>query len=196
MGKIEVRFSEVVDVKSDTDDDYELVPVPNLTACATAAHPKALSTGKGQVICVIPKINSSTRQRGDLIDKVTIHYCTAAGLLHIGVLSPWEWLRAKAPLTKRQKIDPRLAAIQPKILNVQTVIEDGVLLVKGGRRELFDLSELSSDDDDDDDDDDDNSGEEEDGDNQKRSEKVDNVQDNGPRKRGISASAFVSQPVT
>ena len=201
MGKIEVQFYEVVDsgVQPDMNDDDAYEIVPNLTAAvATAANPKALSTGKGSKLGVV-EYNDSTLVRGELIDTVTIHYCTATELLHIGVLSPWEWLQAKAPLTKRQKIDPKLAAIQPKILHVQTVIEDGVLLVQGGRKELFDLSELPSDNEDDGDD----GGDEEERDNEERNADDEFVHDNGrcndggrlivSRKRCNSAAAAVSQ---
>ena len=89
---------------------------------------------------------------GNLLDTITIHYCTALGLIHAGVLPKpplWEEARLKHPL--KRPVDPALANLEPEILIIdELVAQDGTQVKKATAYELFDLTSLPDDDDDDD----------------------------------------------
>ena len=145
MGKIEVNFYEAIDAGLKKSDDVTCnqMTSPSTTA---GAHPKALMSGEGSHV-ISKKVGKYWRKykNGALLDTITIHYCTAAGLVDAGVLSPWEPLRAKAPLHRRN-LDSHLRDVQPTVLQADPVEKNGVVLYQGGKTELFDLWQLPSDD--------------------------------------------------
>jgi hypothetical protein len=117
---------------------------------------KAVASQVGTVVCKTSKSNSSFRyERGPLLQSITLQYCTAVGLIHVGVLpkpTSWEYHRMRYPANNNQHSSNGTHNIEPQLMKVQTRTPAGDLFQET-TFELFDLTPLESDDDDDDDDD-------------------------------------------
>jgi hypothetical protein len=85
-------------------------------------------------------------RKGQLIEKITLYYATAFGLIHASILAKpplWDQARLEAP-SRNEEIDPELVGIQPTIIKDNSLAAFGV---KSKEYECFDLTHLATDDD-------------------------------------------------
>ena len=174
MGTIKLEFSEAIHAGYRMDTDFTrklLLPVGTFSNSGGGdSHKqkkkKGLQTVEGSFSLTKSKPNKqrSFYNKGKLLDTITIHYCTAAGLIDVGVLPPWQNVPHQQTQTtrggdqssssnrrrqnKRQKIEPSLTEIESTItLDNKPPVRDGRLVVNnnGVHKEVVDLSNLASD---------------------------------------------------
>jgi hypothetical protein len=133
--------------------------------------PKACSNGQKAVvssigtiektICATPGIYT-TYSRGEWLQTIELHYCTAVGLIYVEVLPKpplWDYHRMLFPPESNLKY----ANIKPEVKSVQTVVNGNV--TQEENHEIFDLTKFENEDDltkfeNEDDDDEDNKDDE------------------------------------
>jgi hypothetical protein len=110
---------------------------------------KNLRSSEGIGLVHMAQRNSIVWERGRLLDVITLHYCSAVGLMNVGVLAKpdiYAWHRMNTK--KRQISAVKSPIVTPKrIRRCSTVTVNGKKLSnKEEFSDLFDLSELPSDD--------------------------------------------------
>jgi hypothetical protein len=91
-------------------------------------------------------IEESHWEEGRIFNILTIHYCTATGLILQGVLRKpplWEYAKLQAPHQKA--IDPEIASISCQQMKIPPVVRDGKVVRKGSVHDYFDLTSLATD---------------------------------------------------
>jgi hypothetical protein len=144
MGKVEIKMYQGIFNGYKHPSDFS----SSFTASAVdfnqsgLAKKKSLRSSEGETVAEsVQSVNKEpTYKCGALSDTATLNYCTALGLIEVGVLEKpdaWTYQRMKRPHKADQegpRVKPKIIA-DPAIANPKTV-------------ELFDLSALGSDDED------------------------------------------------
>lgn len=159
MGKVSVCFSEAVyqgtrqrNSAWTSDTPTSMVNSP----FGEGAHGKVVRSEQGswsQCSVVREEDEETTYTEGSIYETLTIHCCTAHGLVVNGVIQKpplWEYHRLRAPL-KQSTVDPEIANLVPQIMKVDPVEKDGIQMKPGAQYEYFDLSHLATDSDSEDD---------------------------------------------
>jgi hypothetical protein len=132
IGSVHVDFYEAVLVavrdyeEPDFANHWNGGQIPNL--CEGSAGKKAVASHVGTTSRVVATDNKSY-QPDRWLQSITLLYCTAVGLIHVGVLpkpSAWEYHRMKFPAAITTSY--HRAIIQPELLTVQTRTRSGDLL--------------------------------------------------------------------
>ncbi len=88
-----------------------------------------------------PHSRSASYIRGDLLETITLRYCTAVGLLHVGVLpKPTAWEHQRRLFPAKTSTMPEALLIQPQIVNVQRRL--GSKIFDDKSYELFDFTDV------------------------------------------------------
>lgn len=112
---------------------------------ADQMHMKAVRSGLGTVPRDAPISKGPTSyEKGELLETITLNYCTALGLIYAGILDQpphWEKAQMEAPWTGHD--DPELEGIKPEIVRKEIVTDvRGEKTVKVEELVLFDLTHL------------------------------------------------------
>lgn len=105
-----------------------------LTKCVKSEIGSVVLTSKGGGM-------QKLTERGHLLTKFTLHYCTTLGLIHVGILKRpplWDYLRVSKPYKKNRNDE---IVIKPNIITIETTGPEGQ---KYGEKtiEEFDLTNL------------------------------------------------------
>ncbi|CAB9516857.1 expressed unknown protein [Seminavis robusta] len=157
MGEIQVDVSKAMEgemlpieqVPADTVD-VEAVDAGGIT------ENKVLRSGQGSYSHVQEAPSEAPHYgTGEFLQTITIHYCTAVGLIHVGVLPKpdlWTFARMNKPYDNKRTNDNTLLynnTIQPKRIKSGGLVDGDSVLEEPKEYDLFDLTELPDDDDDD-----------------------------------------------
>jgi hypothetical protein len=90
---------------------------------------------------ITPSSRSTTYERGDLLETITLRYCTTVGLLYVGVLpKPTTWEHQRRLFPAKPSTVPEALIIQPQIVN--EVRRRGSDVLEETSHELFDLTDF------------------------------------------------------
>jgi hypothetical protein len=162
IGKVQVDFYEAseVEVFSDDDDDEQPDFVNQWNGGQTIGEGDSKAKAVASQIGTTSKVTDADNVRfepGDLIQSITLHYCTAVGLIHAGVLPQpefWEYHRKRMMMDNHNNdmaattLSSAAAIMEPQVIKLQTRNLAGDLMQEK-TYEMFDLTQLVDDDDDD-----------------------------------------------
>ncbi|CAB9512936.1 expressed unknown protein [Seminavis robusta] len=141
MGTVSVYFYRAVFSHKRKRPDHDRKEISNAAESASSGK-ETIRSGQGSTLRTQSNVSieEDVYHKGDLLETLTLNYCTAVGLVNAGVLCGWEHARTVAPFS--EPTDPQLANIKPKVIERDAVVEDGVTIKKAERIEVYDLSSL------------------------------------------------------
>jgi len=141
VGEIVVSFFEYIELEEYADIEDKK---PNWRGSQTSVNcekKKSVKSGKGTTT----KTKAASRKVknwkiGNIIETITVKYCTTVGLIHIGVLPKppyWNWARVNFP---DEALHLKTKLVEPEILKFTTTNQDGNVVEEDKNVELFDLT--------------------------------------------------------
>ncbi|CAB9515923.1 expressed unknown protein [Seminavis robusta] len=148
VGEIQVDVFDAISVGLQAPSDIQASTIDVAAVDAGIGEDKILRSGQGSIEQVThhPAM-ALTYASGQFLQTITIHYCTAMGLIHAGVLpKPDIWTFARMGMKKRP-ISHDILKIQPKRIKSGGLFVGDSLLEEPKEFDFFDLTHLQDEDD-------------------------------------------------